>query len=46
MDIDWESITVSALTVIRCRWSIEKLEQLALEGHPTAVCGDSLAEER
>ncbi|QIN93875.1 hypothetical protein SEA_ALAKAZAM_53 [Microbacterium phage Alakazam] len=44
----WDSITASALTAIREEWPVTKLERMALEGHPTPACGDSLArhEER
>lgn len=44
----WASVEASALTAIREDWPVAKLELMALEGHPTPVCGDSLAhyEER
>ncbi|QKN87751.1 hypothetical protein IXEL_51 [Microbacterium phage Ixel] len=39
----WESVTASALTAIRQDWPVTKLELMALEGHPTPACGDTLS---
>jgi hypothetical protein len=39
---DWARIEQDALTSIRCKWSIERLEKLARTGNPTPVSGDAL----
>jgi len=41
-DFNWYDISARAFTAIRQDWPVAKLELMALDGHETPVCGDTM----
>lgn len=45
IDINWEAVTIVALTTIRMTWPVTKLQSMAAEGHETPASGDTITTE-
>lgn len=46
MAVNWEEVTINALTSIRMTWGVDKLQRMEREGHETPASGDIIAEQR